>query len=314
METQDIIFTAVLLLILAEVSVLLARLPRSSLSKKGRSMLIDTSVLIDGRFVAIAQSGFVSDTVVIPRSVVGELQFLADNGDSEKRTRARHGLDVIKELQQISHLDVKILQDGTRSKTGVDDRLLELAKQYKAVLCTIDYNLNKVALVEGIQVLNVNELAQNLRMAHLPGEKVLLEISQKGQDKHQGVGHLGDGTMVVVENAFSSIGSTVEIEVIRSLQTAAGKMMFAKIVGGQTTSQSPKKTPKASTKPPQTKAPQSTQSPQTTNAKPVHSNKPANHSKPSKSNNQSQNNNNKSRRPRRDQEANLIDLVEKSNQ
>jgi hypothetical protein len=123
---------------------------------------------------------------------------------------------------------VEIFQDGSKAEEGVDERLLKLAKQYKGAICTIDYNLNKVAQVENIKVLNVNDLAMSLRMSYLPGEKILLELTQKGQDNHQAIGHLTDGTMVVVEHASKFIGKTVEIEFIRSLQTAAGKMMFAK--------------------------------------------------------------------------------------
>ncbi len=218
-----------LLAILAEVTYLVVKLPRQNLTRKqGRPIFVDTSVLIDGRIIAVAQSGFIGDTLVIPRSVIGELQFLADNADHDKRARARHGLDVVQELQQMPQVTVEILQDGSKAEEGVDERLLKLAKQHSGSICTIDFNLNKVAQVESIVVLNVNELAQSLRMAYLPGEKMLLELVQKGQDSHQAVGYLADGTMVVVEHAFKQIGQTVEIEFIRSLQTAAGKMMFAK--------------------------------------------------------------------------------------
>lgn len=223
-----------MLAILAEVTYLVVKLPRQNLSRRqSRPILVDTSVLIDGRIIAVAQSGFIGDTLVIPRSVIGELQFLADNADHDKRARARYGLDVVKELQAMPHLKVEILQDGSKAEEGVDERLLTLAKKHSAAVCTIDYNLNKVAVVEGIAVLNVNELAQSLRMAYLPGEKMLLELVQKGQDAHQGVGYLTDGTMVVVEHANKNIGQTIEIEFIRSLQTAAGKMMFAKPVERQ---------------------------------------------------------------------------------
>lgn len=229
MDTFQTLMVVTMLAILAEVTYLVTRLPRQSIGKKqGRAILIDTSVLIDGRILAVASSGFVTDTLVIPRSVIGELQFLADNADHDKRARARHGLDVVTELQGMPEVIVEILQDGSKAEEGVDERLLKLAKQHGAAVCTIDYNLNKVAVVEGITVLNVNELAQSLRMAYLPGEKMLLELVQKGQDSHQGVGYLPDGTMVVVEHANKYIGQTVEIEFIRSLQTAAGKMMFAK--------------------------------------------------------------------------------------
>ena len=227
-NTIDLLLVAVTLVILGEVTYLLAKLPKSSIKSKQRSILLDTSVLMDGRILGVAKSGFMGGTLVIPRSVVGELQFLADNADADKRSRARYGLDVVSQLQAMDGVDVELLQDGSRAKEGVDNQLLMLAKQNGAAICTIDYNLNKVAVVEGIQVLNINELAQGLRMAHLPGETMLIELVQKGQDSHQGVGYLADGTMVVVEQAGSQIGQTVQVEVTRSLQTAAGKMMIAR--------------------------------------------------------------------------------------
>lgn len=230
MSTENLVIVAVLLILLGEVTYLVAKLPRQTNTKK-RMILVDTSVLMDGRIIPIAKSGFIGDMLAIPRSVIGELQFLADNADHDKRSRARRGLDIVKELQDIEHLDVMILQDGSKAKEGVDERLLVLAKKHSgSVICTIDYNLNKVAVVEGIMVLNVNELAQSLRMSYLPGERMILELVQKGQDSHQGVGYLKDGTMVVVEQASKMIGKSVEIEFIRSLQTAAGRMMFARPV------------------------------------------------------------------------------------
>ncbi len=212
------------------VGYLVARQPRRSLRNGAGSVLVDTSVLMDGRIIAIATSGFITSTLVIPRSVIGELQFLADNADNDKRTRARQGLDVVRELQDMQNVSVQLLQDGSKAAEGVDERLLSLAKSSNAAICTIDYNLNKVAAVEGIRVLNVNELARGLRMAYLPGERIMLELTQKGSDSHQAVGHLPDGTMVVVEHANQHIGKRVEIEFIRGLQTAAGRMMFARRV------------------------------------------------------------------------------------
>lgn len=225
-----LVVIALLLLLVGEVTYLVTKLPRVTAGKR-RMILVDTSVLIDGRILSVASSGFIGDVLVIPRSVIGELQFLADNADHDKRMRARHGLDVVKELQEMPNVEVAILQDGSKAAEGVDERLLTLAKKHNGVIATIDYNLNKVAVVEGIVVLNINELAQTLRMAYLPGEKMLLEIVQKGQDSHQGVGYLKDGTMVVVEHASSQLNKKVEIEFIRSLQTQAGKMMFARLVG-----------------------------------------------------------------------------------
>lgn len=227
---MELLTIVLLVIIAAEATYLVANGNKKQINKRaGRPIFVDTSVLIDGRIIAVAKNGFIgSDTLFIPRSVIGELQFLADNGDTEKRTRARHGLDLVSELQAMTGVKVEIFQDGSKAEEGVDERLLKLAKQYHGAICTIDYNLNKVAQTEGITVLNVNDLAMSLRMAYLPGEKMLLELTQKGQDNHQAVGHLTDGTMVVVEHASKLIGKTVEIEFIRSLQTAAGKMMFAK--------------------------------------------------------------------------------------
>lgn len=227
MNTDHLLLFAVLVFVLAEVTYLVVKLPRQTSGRK-KYIFVDTSVLIDGRIVSIAASGFIGDTLAIPRSVIGELQFLADNADPEKRSRARHGLDVATDLQKMEGVSVELFQDGSKAEEGVDERLLKLAKKHGGAVCTIDYNLNKVAAVENIQVLNVNELAKNLRMAYLPGERMMLELVQKGQDSHQGVGYLKDGTMVVVEQAAGHIGKTVEIEFIRSLQTAAGKMMFAR--------------------------------------------------------------------------------------
>lgn len=248
--TLQLILVAVLLVVLAEVTFLVMKMPRQTAFKKQtRPIFIDTSVLIDGRIISVANSGFMSDTLIIPRSVVGELQFLADNADHEKRARARHGLDIVSELQGIPGITVEILQDGSKADEGVDERLLKLAKQYSGAICTIDYNLNKVAVVEGITVLNINELAQTLRMAYLPGEKMILELVQKGQDSHQGVGYLADGTMVVVENGAKLIGKSAEIEFIRSLQTTAGKMMFARLVVGDHVVKQQKSQKPAGTKP-----------------------------------------------------------------
>lgn len=246
MQTKDLILLAVTLLILGEVSYLLARLPKNSIKSKDRAILVDTSVLMDGRIVPVAQTGFIGGTLVIPRSVIGELQFLADHADADKRTRARYGLDVVTELQAMERVNVELLQDGSHAREGVDDRLLKLAKQHGAVIMTLDYNLNKVAAVEGTEVLNLNELAQSIRMEHLPGEKITLELIQKGQDAHQGVGYLPDGTMVVVEQASSQIGQTLNVEIIRNLQTAAGRMIFAKKI--ETVGKPLKSTAKAASK------------------------------------------------------------------
>lgn len=196
-------------------------------------MVIDTSGLIDGRLVDIVQSGFVPQRIIIPQFVVAELQFLADQGDSFKRERARYGLDVVRKLQDMRQTDVVIRPGMAKGIKEVDDKLVALAKKIGAMLYTTDFNLNQVAEIEGVRVLNVNELAQGLRAMHLPGEKSEIKITQVGQDRTQGVGYLEDGTMVVVEKAGSKVGHKVQVEFSRMLQTQAGKMMFAQLKGDQ---------------------------------------------------------------------------------
>jgi rRNA-processing protein FCF1 len=254
---MELLIICTLLVIAAETTYLVvAQTIKFKHSKKQHMpIFVDTSVLIDGRIISIAESGFITSTLFIPRSVVGELQFLADNADTEKRSRARHGLDIVKELQAMTNVKVEIFNDGTKAEEGVDNRLLKLAKEYHGAICTIDFNLNKVAQVEGIVVLNVNDLAKTLRMAYLPGEKITLELTQKGNDQHQAIGHLDDGTMVVVEHASSQLGKIVEIEFIRGLQTAAGKMMFARLVGGGDRDQAKKAVQSSKRELPKTKLP-----------------------------------------------------------
>ena len=303
METLILI---VALALLAETTYLVVKLPRQASRRPGKQILVDTSVLIDGRIIAVAKSGFIGGTLVVPRSVIGELQFLADNADHEKRARARFGLDVVTELQNIPQVEVEILQDGSKAAEGVDERLLTLAKKNGAAICTIDYNLNKVAVVEGIDVVNVNELAQNLRMAHLPGERMRIELVQKGQDSHQGVGYLGDGTMVVTEHASKLIGKTVEVEIIRSLQTAAGRMMFARLVEQRDQQPMQKPLGKKPVKQPQEPKQQPKQN------KPVQASQSQAQPKRDAQKYANQQNNRASKqRTSHDREASLIDLVDK---
>lgn len=317
MTTETSLIIGLIAINLAATAYLVSRAPRAKIRSKRSSILIDTSVLMDGRIVAIAKSGFLSDTVVIPRSVVGELQFLADNADADKRARARFGLDVVSELQAMPSVTVELLQDGSKASEGVDERLLSLAKANSAALCTIDFNLNKVALVEGIRVLNVNELAQSLRMAHLPGEIMTLSLVQKGQDSHQAVGYLDDGTMVVVEHANGMIGKAVQVEIIRSLQTAAGKMMFAKLhspslgvneakkpTGTRPSSGARKKSLKVSPSPKQAHAPEASEAPRRRHQNNVNTSK----TREALSQKSSAR---KSRSPQAQREAAMIDLIER---
>ncbi|MBI3494644.1 hypothetical protein HY004_01520 [Candidatus Saccharibacteria bacterium] len=227
MEILQTIILLLVLLLTLYVALKQTRSPRIK-STSLKSVLLDSSALIDGRILDVARIGFLGGTLVVPSSVLREMQYLADNADSEKRSRARHGLDVVKQLQDLPGSDVEILDDGLPGEGGVDERLVQLAKTSSADLLTLDFNLNKVAAAEGIRVLNINELAQTLRMSYLPGEKRHITLVNKGQDKTQAVGYLEDGTMVVVENAGSQIGQSVEVEFTRALQTAAGKMLFAK--------------------------------------------------------------------------------------
>jgi rRNA-processing protein FCF1 len=202
---------------------------RKNEQRPDQSVVLDTSGIIDGRILEIAKAGFVPTDVVVPQFVIAELQFLADHGDTHKRERARYGLDVIRELQDIRRIDVIIARDKFDNIREVDDKLVALAKRYGSYLYTTDFNLNKVAQIEGVAVLNVNELAHALRPNLLPGERVIIKLTQVGQDKAQGVGYLQDGTMVVVEQGGRFVGQQVQAICTRILQTQAGKMMFATI-------------------------------------------------------------------------------------
>jgi len=228
-KTIELIIIIMLLAIMAEIYLLVK--PRRHVgSGTQMPILVDTSVLMDGRVVDLAKTGFLLGQIIVPRSVLIELQLLADGADHTKRERARFGMDAMKELKDVLGGSFTLLDDATRIPEGVDNRLLQLAKEMNAAILTLDYNLNKVAQVEGIQILNINELAKSLRMSYLPGDELVLELTQKGQDSHQAVGYLHDGTMVVVEQAKKFIGQEKRVEIIRSLQTDAGKMMFAKLV------------------------------------------------------------------------------------
>lgn len=217
-----------LLLIAAQTSYLTARQLLERTFSRRDKIICDTSALIDGRIVSIARSGFLSSQLIVPKSVVRELQYMADKADHIKRERARYGLDVIQELQAMPEIRLEIYDDGSLSEGGVDEQLLILAKKMSARLCTTDYNLNKVARTEQITVVNVNELAHALRPMHLPGEKIQVAIVARGQNKDQGVGYLDDGSMVVVDGGIHAMNTTIDVETVRVLQTEAGRMVFAK--------------------------------------------------------------------------------------
>lgn len=226
---MEVFQTVVLVGLLILVVIGQARSGDSKPSKR-QMWVLDTSGIIDGRILALTDSSFAPDTLVIPQFIIAELQQLADGRDGQKRERARFGLDVVSQLQDSPYATVVIDKTPFNDIKEVDDKLVALAKRLGARLYTTDFNLNKVAVIERVQVVNVNELAQNLRPTALPGEKISVKIMQKGQGKGQGVGYLDDGTMIVVDNAAKLIGKTANIEVARVHQTVAGKMMFGQVV------------------------------------------------------------------------------------
>lgn len=222
----DVINLLLLLIIIGLLAIHIQKKP-TTIRRRKAEVILDSCALIDGRIVDLVHSGFVRSELIIPRSVIAELQHLADHGDSYKRERARYGLDVAKQLQEST--SVTVSKEEIDTDVPVDERLIALAKQRRAALYTTDFNLNKVAQIEGVQVLNINELSQYLRPRVLPGETTEIKIIDKGQDRAQGVGYLPDGTMVVVEGGANKIGKTLTVEFTRMLQTQAGRMMFATV-------------------------------------------------------------------------------------
>ena len=190
--------------------------------------ILDTSVIIDGRISDIAETGFLDGIIVIPQFVLRELQLVADSADSLKRNRGRRGLDILQRLQKVASLQIQIVEDDFPAIREVDLKLIELAKLYEGKIITNDFNLNKVAQLQGVEVLNINELANSLKPIVLPGETMKVFILKEGKEYNQGVAYLDDGTMVVVDNARKMIGKTVDISVTSVLQTTAGKMIFGK--------------------------------------------------------------------------------------
>jgi uncharacterized protein YacL len=190
--------------------------------------IIDTSVIIDGRIRELVDTGFIEGTLVVPQFVLHELQLVADSGDALKRARGRRGLDILRGLQEDPDADVVIASMDFANVPEVDDKLVELALKLHAPVMTNDFNLAKVAQVRGVQILNINELANALKPAFLPGEMMSVFIVKDGKETGQGVGYLDDGTMVVVDGARDDRGETVELVVTSVLQTSAGKMVFGK--------------------------------------------------------------------------------------
>jgi uncharacterized protein YacL len=192
------------------------------------NILMDTSVIIDGRIADIARTGFLPGTLLIPRFILNELQYIADSPESLRRQRGRRGLEVLSELQKDPSIPVRISDIDVEGARAVDDKLIILARQLRSPILTNDYNLNRVAELQGVSILNVNELANAVKAVYLPGESLTVQIIQEGREPGQGVGYLDDGTMVVVESGSDFISQQLDTTVTKVLQTAAGRMIFAR--------------------------------------------------------------------------------------
>ena len=201
----------------------------SSWTNLNRNILLDTSVIIDGRVGDIAKTGFLPGTLLIPRFVLNELQYVADSPDGLRRARGRRGMETIAELQKLPNVMTRVSDIDVEGMREVDDKLVVLARQMKCPILTNDYNLNRVAELQGVTILNINELANAVKSVVLPGEVLRINVIQEGKEYGQGVGYMDDGTMVVVENGKDVIGEYREVTVTKILQTAAGRMIFARV-------------------------------------------------------------------------------------
>jgi len=212
-----------------EFNIIVPYVKFSRQDEKGELVILDTSVIIDGRIVDICNTRFFEGKFVVPRFVLKELQQIADSSDSLKRARGRRGMDILTKLQKNPNIDVKIHNEDFPDMKEVDTKLVRLAKVLSAKIFTNDYNLNKIAEIQGVKVLNINELANALRPVVLPGETLNIRLVKEGKEYNQAVGYLEDGTMVVVDNGRRSIGQNVRVVVGSVLQTAAGRMIFGKL-------------------------------------------------------------------------------------
>ena len=198
----------------------------------GYKVILDTSAIIDGRIADISQTGFLQGTLILPRFVLNELQHIADSTDDMRRKRGRRGLDMLNRIQKETGVPVEILDTSFDENEPVDSRLVKLAKQLDGTIVTSDFNLNKVAEIQGVKVLNINELSTAVRPLVLPGEEMEVRIIQEGKEFGQGVAFMDDGTMVVVEGGRKYLNNKIDIVVTRVLQTAAGRMIFAQLKNG----------------------------------------------------------------------------------
>ncbi len=197
-------------------------------------VLVDTSAIIDGRIADISQTGFIDGTLLIPRFVLNELQHIADSADPLRRARGRRGLDMLNRLQRESVVPIQISEVDAEDIPEVDGKLVKIARTYHCPVITNDFNLNRVAEIQGVKVLNVNELANALKPAVLPGEEMSVHVIQEGKELGQGIAYLDDGTMIVVENGKKYMNTDIEVVVTRVLQTVAGRMIFAQMKNGRT--------------------------------------------------------------------------------
>ncbi len=200
---------------------------RSTESVRGMPVLLDTSVIIDGRVADVARTGFLRGPLLVPRFVLNELQYIADSADPLRRNRGRRGLSILHNLQEEEMCELRVIEDDVPQAHQVDEKLVRLAKRMRVPILTNDYNLNRVATLQGVEVLNINELANAVKTVLLPGESIEIHIIQEGKEPDQGVGYLEDGTMVVVQQGRAYLGQTIRVTVTKVLQTSAGRMIFA---------------------------------------------------------------------------------------
>lgn len=205
---------------------LMVRIFGGSTEEVDNQIIVDTSSLIDGRIEHIAQSGFILGKIIIPQFVLGELQNIADSEEPLRRAKGRRGMEALDKLQHNPKIPLEIVDDLEGGKEPVDSKLIKVAKKRKAKIITVDYNLNRIAKIQKIEVLNINELAESLKPSLIPGEEISVKIIQKGKEAGQGVGYLPDGTMIVIEGGENLVGKEVNCEVVRIYHTVAGKMIF----------------------------------------------------------------------------------------
>ncbi len=212
------------------VSMLKVLLTKDGGRHRQNAIILDTSVIIDGRVADVSQTGFINGALIVPRFVLDELQHIADSADVLRRNRGRRGLDILNKLQKDSQVPVEIVETDFKDIREVDSKLVRMAQEIECPILTNDYNLNRVAELQGVKILNINELANAIKAVVLPGEVLRVQIIQDGKELGQGVGYLDDGTMIVVEEGRRHINSVVEITVTRVLQTVAGRMIFGQLM------------------------------------------------------------------------------------